>query len=51
MAIPITYRDVATYKNLTNLKAEAVTLVEAFDAKPVAQNEVRSPARKRAAHV
>lgn len=37
--IPISYRDAITYKNLTDLKAEAVTLVETFDTKPVAQNE------------
>ncbi len=29
-AIPITYHDAATYKNLTDLKAEAVMLVETF---------------------
>jgi hypothetical protein len=38
-AIPITYHDAATYKNLTDLKAEAVMLVETFDAKPFAGNE------------
>jgi hypothetical protein len=38
-AIPISYRDAVTYKNLTDLKAEAMTLVETFDAKPVAANE------------
>jgi len=38
-AIPITYHDAATYKNLTDLKAEAVMLVETFDAKPFAANE------------
>ena len=38
-AIPISYRDAITYKNLTDLKAEAMTLVETFDTRPVAQNE------------
>jgi len=38
-AIPITYHDVATYKNLTDLKAEAIMLVETFDTKPFASNE------------
>jgi len=38
-AIPITYHDAATYKNLTDLKAEAVMLVETFDTKPFAGNE------------
>jgi hypothetical protein len=38
-SIPISYRDAITYKNLTDLKAEAMTLVETFDTRPVAQNE------------
>ncbi len=38
-AIPISYRGAVTYKNLTDLKAEAMTLVESFDTRPVAQNE------------
>ena len=38
-AIPITYHDATTYKNLTDLKAEAMILVETFDTKPVAGNE------------
>jgi len=38
-AIPITYHDAATYKNLTDLKAEVMMLVETFDAKPFAANE------------
>jgi hypothetical protein len=38
-AIPITYHDAATYKNLTDLKAEAAMLVETFDTKPFAANE------------
>ena len=38
-SIPITYHDATTYKNLTDLKAEAVMLVETFDTKPFAANE------------
>ena len=38
-AIPISYRDAVTYKNLTDLKAEVMTLVETFDTKPVSENE------------
>jgi hypothetical protein len=38
-AIPITYHDATTYKNLTDLKAEAQMLVETFDTKPIAGNE------------
>lgn len=38
-SIPLSYRDAVTYKNLTDLKAEAMTLVESFDTKPVVQNE------------
>ena len=38
-AIPITYHDATTYKNLTDLKAEVVILVETFDTKPFAGNE------------
>jgi len=38
-AVSISYRDAVTYNNLTDLKAEAMTLVETFDTKPVAQNE------------
>jgi hypothetical protein len=38
-SIPLSYRDAVTYKNLTDLKAEAMTLVESFDTKPVSQNE------------
>ncbi len=38
-AIPITYHDATTYKNLTDLKAEVVMLVETFDTKPFAGNE------------
>lgn len=38
-AIPITYHDAATYKNLTDLKAETMMLVETFDTKPFAANE------------
>jgi hypothetical protein len=35
-AIPITYHDATTYKNLADLKAEVIMLVETFDAKPFA---------------
>jgi hypothetical protein len=38
-ANPITYHDAATYKNLTDLKAETMMLVETFDTKPFAGNE------------
>jgi len=38
-AIPTTYHDATTYKNLTDLKAETMMLVETFDTKPVAGNE------------
>ncbi len=38
-SVPISYRDAITYKNLTDLKAEAMTLVETFDTRPVDQNE------------
>ncbi len=38
-AVSLSYRDAITYKNLTDLKAEAMTLVETFDTRPVAQNE------------
>jgi hypothetical protein len=38
-AIPITYHDATTYKNLTDLKAESMMLVETFDTKPFAANE------------
>jgi len=38
-AVPITYHDAATYKNLTDLKAETVMFVETFDTKPFAANE------------
>lgn len=38
-AIPITYHDAATYKNLTDLKAEVVMLLETFDTNPFAVNE------------
>ncbi len=37
-AVPISYRDAVTYKNLTDLKAESMTLVESFDTRPVAAN-------------
>lgn len=38
-SIPISYYDVTTYRNLTELKAEAATLVETFDSVPPAENE------------
>jgi hypothetical protein len=38
-AVPISYYDATTYRNLTELKAEAMTLVETFDTKVPAQNE------------
>ncbi len=38
-AIPITYHDVTTYRNLTDLKAEAMMLVETFDTKSFTENE------------
>lgn len=37
--VPISYYDATTYKNLTDLKAEAALLVASFDSKPVAGNE------------
>ena len=37
--VPITYYDATTYRNLTELKAEAMTLVETFDAVPFKRNE------------
>lgn len=39
--IPISYYDATTYTQLTALKAETSTLVEAFDSKPATQNEVK----------
>jgi hypothetical protein len=38
-AIPITHHDITTYKNLTDLKAEAMMLVETFDTLSFADNE------------
>ncbi len=38
-SIPLSYRDAIAYKNLTDLKAEAMTLVESFDTRPVKENE------------
>jgi hypothetical protein len=38
-AILFTHRDPTTYKNLIELKAEAVALVETFDAQPFDRNE------------
>ena len=37
--VPISYYDATTYKNLTDLKAEAAILVASFDSKPVAGSE------------
>jgi alpha-galactosidase/6-phospho-beta-glucosidase family protein len=38
-AVPITYHDTTTYKNLTDLKAETMMLFETFDTKPFAENK------------
>ena len=38
-AFPISYYDVTTYKNLTDLKVETTILVASFDTKGVAENE------------
>ena len=38
-AIPISYHDATTYKNLTDLKAETMMLFETFDTKPYSSNE------------
>lgn len=38
-AVPISYYDATTYKNLTDLKVEATLLVASFDTKTVADNE------------
>ena len=38
-AIPITSRDATTYKNLTDLKAEVMMLVETFDTIAFVDNE------------
>jgi hypothetical protein len=38
-AVPITYHDTTTYKNLTDLKAETMMLFETFDTKPYAENK------------
>lgn len=40
-AIPVSYHDTTTYKNLTDLKAEMMTLVETFDSVPYARGEPR----------
>jgi hypothetical protein len=39
--IPIAYYDATTYRNLTEHKAEMMTLVEGFDALPYSRNEAR----------
>lgn len=36
-AVPISYYDATTYRNLTSLKAETMLLIEKFDSAPVAQ--------------
>lgn len=38
-AVPISYYDATTYKNLTDLKVETTLLVASFDTKTVAENE------------
>lgn len=40
-AVPISYYDVTTYRNLTDLKVETTTLVESFDTLDLAENEAR----------
>jgi hypothetical protein len=40
-AIPVTYHDATTYRNLTEHKAEMMTLVEGFDALAYSRNEAR----------
>ena len=40
-AVPISYYDATTYRNLTDLKVDATLLVASFDTKPVAENEAR----------
>ena len=37
-AVPISYYDGTTYKNLTDLKAESTMLIDSFDTTPVARN-------------
>ena len=38
-AVPISFYDATTYKNLTDLKVETTILVASFDTKAVAENE------------
>lgn len=40
-AVPLSYQDTATYRNLTDLKAEMMTVVEGFDTIPYARSEAR----------
>lgn len=40
-AIPVSYHDATTYRNLTDLKADMMTLVESFDTTPYARSEPR----------
>jgi hypothetical protein len=39
--VPISYYDNTTYTQLTSLKAETTLLMESFDAKPYAENQVK----------
>ncbi len=39
ISVPLSYYDGTTYANLTNLKAETMTLVERFDTTPPADNQ------------
>lgn len=41
VSIPISYYDATTYTQLTSLKAEITTLVESFDTKKTADNELK----------
>jgi len=40
-AIPISYYDVTSYRNLTDLKVETTVLVESFDTVEIEKNEAR----------
>lgn len=40
-AVPLTYYDLTTYRNLTDLKVETTTLVQSFSTIELAQNEAR----------
>lgn len=41
VGVPISYYDSTTYTQLTSLKAETTTLVESFDIKPYAENQIK----------